>query len=174
MSLFGVSPGSKFNRMEIKEKLCLNNVPLDKALLSLLCSGIVKREGNYYSINLENEYTKKILEICSKQHKQLKEIPLKVFYLLTDLAAYFSLIKKIEVFLFGSYAKLIYKKTSDVDIALLYQKQIDREKINKMIGKLEKNYDKRIEIHYFEKKQFYKNKKDPLVKNILKNGVKLI
>jgi len=32
---------------------------------------------------------------------------------------------------------------------------------------------KSIEIHYF-KTNFYKNKKDPLVKDILRNGVKLL
>ena len=31
-----------------------------------------------------------------------------------------------------------------------------------------------IEIHYFSKNEFYKNKKDPLIKDILKNGVRVI
>lgn len=174
LSLFNLSPGSKFNRTEIKEKTQLNNVPLDKALSNLASSGIIKREKNYYFLNLDNEYTRKILEITSKQYKQLKELPLAVFYLLVDMVSSFSLFKETEVFLFGSYAKLIHKENSDVDIAFIYQKEPDKKKITKTINKLERNYNKTVEIHYFEKKSFYRNKKDLLVQDILKNGVKLI
>jgi len=39
--------------------------------------------------------------------------------------------------------------------------------------KLERAYKKHVEIHYFDKKDFYRNKKDPLVRSILKDGVRL-
>ncbi len=176
MVLFSLSPGSRFNRTEIKSKVKLNNVPLDKALLSLLASEAVKREKNYYSVNLESEYAKKILELCNKQYKQLRELPLDVFYLLMDLIFCFSLVKGTELFLFGSYAKLIYKEGSDVDLAVLsrYQNSLEKKKIDKIINKLEKNYHKKVELHHFERKSFYKNKRDPLVKGILRDGIRLI
>ena len=60
MTLFGLSPGSRLNRKQIKEKVYLNNIPLDFSLLRLVNSGILKRERNFYSINFENEYVKKI------------------------------------------------------------------------------------------------------------------
>ena len=174
MILFSLSPGSKFNRKEIKEKVRLNNVPLDKALVNLSNSKMLKKEGKIYALDFENEHTQKLIEIVGKDHKKLKTLPLIVFYLLVDLISFLSLERKIEVFLFGSYAKLIYKEKSDVDIAVLYFKKIDKKQINKIVLKLERVYNKNIEIHYFDKMLFYKNKKDPLIKDILRNGERLI
>ena len=172
--LFSLSPGSRFNRKEIKEKTRLNNVPLDKALRQILASGVAKREKNYYSLNIADKSAKELLEICQYQYQQLRELPLAVFYLLTDLVDSGLFLKGNELWLFGSYAKLVYKENSDIDIAVLYSQEISKESINKTVAKLEKIYNKKIEVHYFEKTGFYKNKKDPLVNGILRDGVRLI
>src|SRR3989338_3419423 len=175
LSLYGLSPGSRFNRTEIKQRTLLYNVPLDKALLLLQNSGILKKEKKYYSLNFENEYTRKIIEISHKQYQELRELPLSIYYLILDVVAFLSLFKETEVHLFGSYAKLIYTPKSDVDIALLHPKEFKtKERITKAISKIEKIYGTAIEIHYFEKDTFYKNKKDLLVKGIRKDGVRLI
>ena len=174
ITLFSISPGSKHNRKDIQEKIRLYNVPLDKALKRLINSKILKRESNYYSINFEEEYSKKFIDICSSEYRLLKEIPLDVYFLLVDMINYFSRMKGREIYLFGSYSKLIYKDNSDVDIAVIYSNLINKKPINGFVLKIEKNYDKNIEIHYFEKKDFYKNKKDPLIKNIIKDGVRLM
>ncbi|MBI4980002.1 nucleotidyltransferase domain-containing protein [Candidatus Woesearchaeota archaeon] len=174
LSLFSISPGSRFNRTEIKNRTRLNNVPLDKALLLLLSSGTITRTKNYYGLNFENDNIKPLLELCSKQYKQLRELPLNVYYLLLDLTAGLSLVKKVEVFLFGSYAKLVYKANSDVDIAVLCSSQLGKAAISKLTAKLEQQYQLKLKVHYFEKKSFYKTKKKPLIKSILKDGVKLI
>ena len=168
MFLFSLSPGSRFDRNMVKEKVMLNNISLDRAIRHLLSSNIIKREKRFYSINFENEYSKRLLEICSKQHKELKEIPLNIFFLLMDFIKVVSLIKGMDVFLFGSYSKLIYSEKSDVDIAIISDKTVPLK-----TTKLEKKYGKIIEVHYF-KKDFWKNKKDPLIKSILKDGIKLI
>jgi len=174
ITLFSISPGSKHNRKFIQEKTGLYNTPLDKALRRLINSKILKREGNYYSVNFEEEYFKKFIDICISEYKTLKEIPLNIYFLLIDLINEFSKINRAEIYLFGSYSKLIYKNDSDVDIALIYSNNIDKKLINKFTLKVEKDYNKNIEIHYFEKNDFYKNKKDPLVKSIIKDGVKLM
>ncbi len=175
LSLFGLSPGSRFNRTELKRRTRLHNVPLDKALSLLLSSGVLRREGKYYSINFENASGKKILELCQKQYRELRELPLDVYYLLVDLIAPLSSIKGIGVFLFGSYAKLVYTDKSDVDIALLHPSGWrPPEKIKNLVKKLERIYQKKVEVHYFEKGSFYRNKRDPVVKGILKDGIKLI
>ncbi len=172
LSLFSLSPGSRFNRKEIQEKVYLYNLPLDGALRRLLSSKILKKEKNYYCLDFENGETKPILELCRKQHRQLRELPLRVYLLLVDLSNSLSL-EEIEVFLFGSYAKLIYTEKSDIDLAVLYGKSLKREQIRKLVTKLEKAYGLSIEEHYFDKNKFYRNKKDPLVREILKNGIKL-
>jgi len=174
LSLFSLSPGSRFNRKEIKEKVLLNNVPLDNALKRLFYEDILKKQNNYYSINFENSSAKEILGLCKKQHTELREIPLNVYFLILDLVDELVKQKYIEVYLFGSFAKLVYNNRSDVDIAVLSTDKINKKEINKVVSKLEKSYGKNIEVHYFNKRLFYKNKKDPLVKEILKNGIKLL
>lgn len=171
LTVFSISPGSRFRRNELKEKLILNNIPLDNALLKLIKQNLIKQEKKLYSINFENSDIKLILEAINKQYKFLKEIPLNVYFLLIDLISNIKLIKS-EIYLFGSYSKLIYKEDSDIDIAIL-DKSFKKESINQFINKLEKKYKKEIQLHIFDKKEFYKNKKDPLVKDIIKNGVRL-
>lgn len=172
ISLFSLSPGSSFNRKAIKEKTKLNNIPLDEAIARLISSEILKKEKNYYSINFENEYSQGFIDICSKQQKQMKNLPLNIYFLITDFVLQISTHKHAEAYLFGSYSKLIFTEKSDVDIAVVSIK-IDKKAIEKTARKLEKTYKKQIQLHYFEKKAFYKNKKDPIVKEIIENGIKL-
>lgn len=174
LSFFSLSPGSRFNRKEIKNRILLNNVPLDAALSRLLSSGILIKERNYYSINLEDDYSKKMIDICKKQYKKLREPPLNVFYMLIDLISGISVHKGTEISLFGSYAKLVYSEKSDVDLAVLTTLKTDKGFIRKIAAKLEKTYEKNIELHFFDKRSFLKNKKDPLVEEIIRNGVKII
>lgn len=174
MSLFALSPGSRLNRKDIKEKTRLNNIPLDKALMRLRSARLLKKEGNYYAISFENEYVNNFLAICSKQHKQTKKLPLSVYLLLSDFVFQASVLKGVEVYLFGSYSKLVFRKESDIDIAVLIAKDVDRKDLVKLTKKLEKVYSKNIELHFFYRKKFYANKKDPLIKEILKNGTALV
>lgn len=170
LSLFSISPGSRFNRKEIQEKVELNNIPLDNALVKLLSANIIKKEKNLYSVNFENEQSKQFIHLCSKQYKQLKEIPFKVYLVILDILSELSSGKGIKLYLFGSYAKLIHTDKSDVDIAIVSAK---KPNVNHMIMKLEKKYGKNIEVHLFDK-DFDKNRKDPLVRDIIRNGVRLL
>lgn len=171
LTLFSISPGSRFNRNEIKKKTLLNNVPLDTALNLLLQAGLVKKEKRLYSFNFNNDYYKLVLDIILRQYKLLKEIPLQIYFIILDIIYELVSYKEIELYLFGSYSKLIYKEHSDIDIAFLSNKKLN---INRIVNKIEKKYNKNIEIHYFNKNEFYKNKKDPLIKDILVNGIKII
>jgi len=174
MTLFGISPGSRFNRKEIKEKTRLNNIPLDRALKAALASGVLERDGNYYSLNQEDEKSKELASLVSWQYKSMKSLPLDVYFLLTDFMGAASLERGIELYLFGSYSKLVYSKKSDVDIAVLCTKTTDKAALKKVVRKLEARYGKNIELHFFDKQSFHKSHKDPLVKDILKNGLRLI
>lgn len=174
VSLFALSPGSRFKREEIKEKIRLNNVPLDKALAKLVNCRILKAEKSLYGLDFESENAKKIVEIASKQYRELRDIPLDVFLLLTDLVDALSAIKGIELHLFGSYAKLIYREKSDIDVAVILDRMPKGLNLASLSQKLEKTYGKRVQIHDFEKVPFYKNKNDPLISDILRNGVRLL
>lgn len=174
ITLFSISPGSKFTRNEIKEKTMLNNLPLDNALAALLKNKILVKEKRLLSINFESRMSMILLEAVRKEHLRFKEIPLKIFYLLDDASESFSKVNGIEnIYLFGSYAKLIYTEKSDIDIAILLKKD-DGELIKRIkdeIRKLEKKYGKVIQEHFFEKKDLKEN--DPIIKEIKKNGIQL-
>ncbi|MBI3190393.1 nucleotidyltransferase domain-containing protein [archaeon] len=174
LALFALSPGSRFRRKEIKEKTKIHNVTLDNTLSRLVSSDVIKKEKGFYFVNFENPYTEQIISITSFHYKQLKNLPLDVYLLLTDMIDEMSTAKGIEVWLFGSYSKMVYSDKSDIDIALLVPQDFNKKHIKKIIENLEKHYGKMIEEHFFDVNSFYKNKKDPLVKDILKNGIKLI
>lgn len=176
LALFALSPGSRFKRGEIKKRTRMHNVPLDNALSKLTGSGVVKSESGFYSLNMESGYQEQLMKIVSSQHKELKNLPLDVYLLLADAVAALSTIRGgIEAWLFGSYSKLIYTEKSDVDMALLVPSEFKyKERVKNILRKLEKHYGKKIEAHFFDAPAFYRNKKDPLVKEILKDGVRIL
>ncbi len=174
MTVISLSKGSRFQRKELKERTCMNNVTLDKTLAVLLNSGIIARENRYFFLNIGNEHAKEISEIIHRQYMQLREIPLNAYFSITDVVLYLSRLKNTDVYLFGSYSKLVFRETSDIDIAIVSDSISENKKeIRKIVQKTEKKYKKTVEIHYFGS-GFYKNKKDPLVAEILRNGIKLI
>ncbi|MEM4397745.1 MAG: nucleotidyltransferase domain-containing protein [Candidatus Woesearchaeota archaeon] len=167
--LFSISPGSKYNRNEIKQKTKLNNVLLDNALNQLLNNQLLEKEKRLYKLNFNNNLTKEFIEKLRKEHIRFNEIPLKVFFILMDVSE--NLLKKrdIEIYLFGSYSKLIFNDKSDIDLAIITSQ--NKESIQKIIKKIEIKHKKIIECHFFEKTDLKKN--EPLIKEILKNGIKL-
>ena len=175
LTVLSLSPGSSFKRKELKELTGLNNVPLDKALLRLVGSGVLRKKGAY-SLNMENESAEILMMLCSKQHIHLKRIPFKVYFLILDLVFQASLFKGVEILLFGSYSKLVFSEKSDVDVAVLTLQNAKAVKgqLLALAEKLGKNYGKEVQLHFFDKKNFYSNKKDLLVSEIIKNGVRLI
>ena len=175
LTVFSISPGSRFYRKELKERAQLHNVNLDNGINILLNSKIITKKGRFLLLNFDNENTKRIIYLVSSQYKFLKEIPLNVYFPIIDIVSFLSRFRFTDVYLFGSFAKLVFEETSDVDIAVVSDRIHVKEKrdFGKLIQKFEARYGKKIEVHYFGK-DFYKNRKDPFVREILKNGVKLL
>lgn len=175
LTVFSIAPGRKFQRKELKEKTKLSNVNLDKAISILFNQGILKRKKRLLFLDVSNSKTKQVISLVSDSYKSLKEIPLNVYFSVYELVRYLSCFKDINVYLFGSYSKLIFDDSSDIDIAIVsgsLEKE-DKRGISRTKKKIKKKYGKKIEIHYFDS-DFYKNKSDPLIKDILKNGEELI
>ena len=106
-----------------------------------------------------------------KEHLRFKEIPLKIYFILIDISSELSNLKGLEqIYLFGSYAKLIYTEKSDIDLAVVTKG--NQIKIKEKVKKIEKKYNKIIELHFFDSKDMKQN--DPFIKDILRNGVKLM
>ena len=175
LTVFSLSPGSRFKRKELKELTRLNNVPLDKALLRLVSSGVLSKRGAY-SVNMENEWAETLIRLCAKQHTQLRRIPLNVYFLIADFVFQASSFNGIELYLFGSYSKLVFSEKSDIDVAVLTLQNAKAVKgrLLALAEKLGKNYGKEVQLHFFDKKGFYKNRRDPLVAEIIRNGIRLL
>lgn len=172
-TLFSLSPGSRWNRKTIKEKTGIPNAVLDKCLAKLLNLKILNKEKNLFSLNFKNNETKKIIDLMYENYDKLKQPKLKDYFIIREISKKLIEIKDIgDIYLFGSYAKLIHNENSDIDIAII-SSNADKKRVNEAIRKLEKKYKKKIEIHFFSKK-FYNNKRDPLVKEILQHGIKLL
>ncbi|MBT5272457.1 nucleotidyltransferase domain-containing protein [Candidatus Woesearchaeota archaeon] len=172
LTLFSISPGSGFTRNEIKDKTMLNNVPLDSTITILLNNSIMLRDKRLFKLNFENKKMKVFLEFINKEYLRFKELPLKIYFLLLDLSFVFSNFNNLEnIWLFGSYSKLIYTDNSDVDIAFVFNSKVNKKEVKLKVKKLEKKYNKIIEEHFFDKKDMKIN--DPLIKEIKKNGVKI-
>ena len=169
ISLFAMSPGSRFLRKEIQEMTKLTNLSLDRALRRLLNSNIIKKEKRLYSLNFSNPDSEMFVEIAKKEYIKLKKIPFNVYIILLEISSSLA-DSDVDLFLFGSYSKLVYKKNSDLDIAIISD---EKPSIDKLVDRLTKRHGIMIEIHKFSR-DFYKNKDDPLVKDITKNGVRLV
>lgn len=169
--LFSTSPGRRYLRKEIQEKTEINNVPLDSSLAELLSSKLIMKKRRIYSLNLENNLASQILD----ELKELSSIPLKIKFILNDFVFYMSKVKGINsILLFGSYSKLIFSDKSDIDIAVICESKGETEdKAITITDRLSKEYKKNIHVNFFSG-QDLKHKKDPLIKDILRNGKKLI
>jgi predicted nucleotidyltransferase len=168
-SFFAISPGSRHLRKEVKEKTDMNNIVLDNVLSKLLSLKVLKKEKNLYCLNLGAEETEILFKIREEYLKI--NVPYNVFNILAGLCDKLSKIKGIEeVYLFGSFAKLIYHEKSDIDLAVFVSEKIDKLKLEKKIKKMPKT--EKIEIHVFSKED--KKEKDLLIKDILRNGKKIL
>ena len=77
-----------------------------------------------------------------------------------------------RVYLFGSYAKGIVDKDSDIDIAVVFKDLPDSFDMQVQLMKLRRKFDTRIEPHPFEESDF--NLSNPLAIEILNTGVQIV
>jgi predicted nucleotidyltransferase len=74
-----------------------------------------------------------------------------------------------EAYLFGSYAKGLEKESSDVDVALVFDKMEDFFQTQQEMIKLRRKIDLRIEPHPLKSEDF--NIQNPLAKEIKETGI---
>lgn len=166
-----LSPGRKHTRKEIKEWTKMNNVPLDNSINELINLKIIEKNKNLYSLNLDNSIVSKIIE----EIKEIKHLPVKVQFILLDFVSSILKLRGItKIILFGSYAKLIFSDNSDIDLAVVLEKNTKIEKrILAISEKISEKHKKEVHINFFDEKEL-KNKKDSLIKEIRQNGRELI
>lgn len=178
ISFMAISPGSRFLRKEIKEKTQMNNVPLDSSLNKLITLKLINKNKNLYSLNIQNEIVDKIV---NEIKEKIPALPFKIQLILLEFIEELSKLKSIKrAVLFGSYAKIIFSEKSDIDIAIIIEEKLKNQyrhnlgkKVNIISNKISKKYKKQIHEHFFTN-QDLKHKEDPLIKDILKNGIELL
>ena len=73
-----ISPGRKHTRKELKIWTKMNNVPMDDSINKLLNLGIIEKNNNLYSLNLDNNIVSKIIE-------EIKELSDELARLINDI-----------------------------------------------------------------------------------------
>ncbi len=178
------APGKAVSRKEIQRLTKLGNKVLTKFLLLLEKFDviIVSKTGRAYNykLNMANPFTEQLLGIILLEKKKLNNpdfiilnILREFIYELTNI----NLDNLKEVILFGSYAKRTYNEKSDIDVAMvLKEKNVNEELlITETIDKLAKRFEKEIQPHYYTEKEFENlKKKDKLVQEILRDGIRLL
>nr|WP_035467839.1 nucleotidyltransferase domain-containing protein [Algoriphagus mannitolivorans] len=74
-----------------------------------------------------------------------------------------------EAYLFGSYAKGLEKESSDVDVALVFDRMDDFFQTQQALRKLRRKIDLRIEPHPLNSEDF--NSQNPFAKEIKETGI---
>lgn len=79
----------------------------------------------------------------------------------------------IKAYLFGSYARRLNKKHSDIDVALIFKNLTDDEKFELQVQLLilASSFDSRIEPHLISTKDI--EDENPFAMEILKTGVEI-
>jgi predicted nucleotidyltransferase len=174
LKLFSFAPGKALNRNQIKGYTKLANVPLDNALNRLQKEGIIEKQKNVIRLNLSNKKTEEILTLFKEESRYLREIPYKIWLILFDYSNSIKKTRFVKMFLFGSWAKHIARENSDLDLALIINKRDVKQelKAEKIAENLEKKYGLKIQIHFFEEKEFFE-KKNSVVKEINLDGIEI-
>ncbi len=174
LCLFSQTPGKALTRKDIQQLTQLANNPLTESLTFLVNTSILLKQKRHYTLNFENDEVNNIIDFFSREKRKLKNLPYPIWLILFDLSI--KLTDKIapqNIYLFGSYAKLIAHEKSDIDIAIVIEKRephIDFA-IEKQVSILEKRFQKKIQIHLFDRKEF--QQKTALTREILKDSIKI-
>lgn len=172
------APGKAVSRKEIWALTLMGNKMIDRSvrLLSQFEVISVSRVGNrkYYKFNFNSPFASKLLELIKLEKEKLESITFSIVNLLRELGyeiTYASPDNVVKMILFGSYAKRTYTESSDVDVAVVFKERNPTEEllITGIVEKLERRFEKEIQIHYFTEKEFLGNTK--LIQEIKKDGI---
>ncbi|MBU2561449.1 MAG: nucleotidyltransferase domain-containing protein [Nanoarchaeota archaeon] len=182
--VFAEAPGKAVSRKEIQQLTKLGNKVLTKFLLLLEKFGMITSskigKAYYYRLNLSNPFAEQIVETILLEKKHLNNPDFSALNVLREFVYELTnadLENLEQVILFGSYAKRTFSKDSDIDVAVITQEKSadDELLITDIIDRLHKRFRKEIQPHYYTTKEFKAlEKKDKLVKEIVKDGIRLV
>lgn len=180
-SVVAESPGQGVTKDEIRKITKLGGNSLFKSMSLLLHNGLILSvkygKRTYYKLNLNDKYVKQIIEIIKLEKHDTNNLNPNILIILREyVRQIFSLIDLKETYVFGSVVKSSYREESDIDIAIITEKEIstkERIGIEKVNENIEKRFGREIQAHFFTKDEFAKSKTS-LVEQIHRDGIKLI
>lgn len=180
-SVLAEAPGQGVTKNEIREITKLGGNSLFRSINLLLQNNLIifNKFGkkSYYKLNLNNNYVKQIIEIIALENQDTNKLNPKILIILREYTRQiFDLVDIKEIYAFGSIVKSSYRENSDIDIAVITEKQIstkDRINIEKISEKLEKRFGREIQSHFFNSEEFAKSKIS-LIEQVHRDGIKLV
>jgi predicted nucleotidyltransferase len=130
-------------------------------------------------MNKANKYSQDVIALVSKERHDLNNLNPAISIPVREFVRQMLHLDIRQIYLFGSVVKEQYKESSDIDIALVTHLTLDtksRLAIEEAASSLEKRFGREIEIHYFTGEQFELGirKRNPLVEEILRDGIRLL
>lgn len=176
LSLLLETPRRPVSRSELFTFTKLGNAPLSRGLDKLVRSGILiwERRGNkdLYYINESNEYASLLKLMWEKEREGLRNLSYSIKTVLSEfLRSLNDTCSGIEkVILFGSHAKGTASIHSDIDVAVIFEKNLSQEiLVVKAIRKINRQFKVMLQAHYFTVDSFaVKNK---LTEEIRRDGI---
>jgi len=157
--------------LELKESYSFVNRTVNKMLADNLL--LKEKIGHSFlcSLNIENDKTKILMSLDEVNKKQESLKKNKELKLITD--EMLSKIKNnvISVAIFGSYAKNIQTKESDIDIFILAKKKFST---TGLVKEIHSKYGKEISPIVITEKQLKSRKNKPIITEIAKYHIILI
>lgn len=176
LGLFSSTPGKALSREELRQFTGLGNEPLSAALERLKKFELmdVRKVGKreYYTLNLANKWMPKILDLCKAEAEENQAMrsdvmtPVREFT--RKLLEQTDSIKKVIVF--GSVVKRTETKHSDIDLALVVEREDTKQElaVEGIIAGIKERFGRQIQVHYFTEDEFKQDNK--ICEDIKKEG----
>lgn len=173
------TPRKPVSRVELLRYTKLGNAPLSRGLDRLVHAEIIilekRGKKEFYYINERNEYLLSLREIWNLEKKSIRNLPYEINLVLSEFLRGINenCLDICRIILFGSHAKGTASVNSDIDLAVVFEKNLTQEiKVTKVVRKLEKQFKVKIQVHYFTRDNLCgKNK---LVEEIKRDGIDLL
>jgi len=167
LAYFLLNSGAEMYLNEMADKFAVNRGNLSRKLTEWEKEGILvkNKKGNLSLYKINKKYP--LL-------KEVKKIAQKTFGLEERMGQALKKVKGIKTaVIFGSYAQDKLSSESDIDLLLVGSHNF--LEVQKEIVKLQKQFDREINVVDMTEKEFEKKKNSEFLKNILKNkNIRLI
>lgn len=178
LSLLMETPRRLVSRRELFKFTRLGNAPLSHGLEKLVRAEILvwEKRGNkdFYYINESSEYASLLKQIWEKERADIRNLPYPIKIVLSEFLRYLNdACSGVEnVVLFGSQAKGTASVHSDIDVAVVFEKDLSQEiLVIKAIQKIKRQFKVKLQAHCFTADSF--SVKNGLTKEINRDGINL-